>query len=266
MDRKPWQLEIVGKSLKKKEKLGLLTAGLALSPEDVALDLGCAQGMLSYFLRRAGGSWVSADQDWTNLETTRALVGSGLVQVEPVRLPFRSGAFDLVALPDYLEHVDDDRGLLGEIARILAPGGRLIVVVPQTGRHHRLHRLKAALGMRLEFYGHKREGYARRELDGLLGRAGFRPLAHRSYARAFSEFFELVLNLVYTRFLKPESSESLRDGHIRPTTGGEFSARRPAFRLYAIVYPFVWLASQLDHLLFFLEGNSLIVWAKKLTP
>lgn len=266
MDTKPWQLQIIDKSLKKKEKLKHLLAGLHLEPKDAALDLGCAQGTLSYFLRRAGGSWVSADQDLTNLKSTRSLVGRGVVQVEPVRLPFRAESFDLIALPDYLEHVEDDARLLAEIGRILRPGGRLVVVVPQTGKFHILHKLKAALGMKLEFYGHKREGYSLADLSTKLGRAGFRPTGHRSYAKSFSEFFELILNFFYTGFLAPDSTESLRDGRIRPTTSDEFSSRRKAFRLYSIVYPFVWTASQLDHLLFFLNGYSLIVWARKERP
>lgn len=267
MDAKPWQLQVIDKSLKKKEKLRYLTSGLRLGPDERALDLGCAQGMLSYFLRRRGGRWVGADQDLTNLRTTQALVGPGLVRVEPVRLPFRGGAFDLVALPDYLEHVEDDAGLLSEIRRVLKPGGRLIVVVPQTGRFHILQRLKPALGMRLEFYGHKREGYSLEGLTARLAEAGFAPAGHKSYAKFFSEFFELVLNALYTKLMKPPAqasapSESLRDGHIRPTTAAEFGERRGAFKLYSVVYPFVWLASQLDRLLFFLKGNSLIIWAK----
>jgi len=266
MDDKPWQLRIIDKSLKKKEKLRYLVAGMSLGPGAVALDLGCAQGMLSYYLRRRGGSWVSADQDLTNLKTTQGLVGTNLVQVGPVSLPFWGRAFDLVVLPDYLEHVADDDGLLAELRRVLKPGGGLIVVVPQTGKFHILHRLKATLGMKLEFYGHMREGYSLNDLSAKLGGAGFRPTAHKTYAKFFSEFFELVLNFFYIKFLAPDTTESLRDGHIRPTTAGEFSSRRGAFNLYSIVYPFVWLASQLDHLLFFLQGYSLIVWARKDRP
>jgi len=263
MDDKPWQLRIIRKSLKKKEKLKYLTAGLHPGPETVALDLGCAQGMLSFFLRRRGGFWVGADQDFINLLTTRNLVGTDLVQVEAAALPFGSQAFDLVVLPDYLEHVSDDDGLLAELGRILRPGGALIVVVPQTGPFHLLHRLKAALGMKLEFYGHKREGYSPEDLSGKLSRAGFRLSAHKTYAKFFSEFFEFVLNFTYIKLFGGESTESLRDGHIRPTTEGEFSSRRGAFKLYSLIYPFVWLASQLDRLLFFQEGNSLIVWARR---
>lgn len=263
MDDKPWQLQIIDKSLKKKEKLKYLTTGLHPGPASLALDLGCAQGMLSYFLRRRGGFWVSADQDFTNLLTTRSLVGADPVQVEAVALPFGSQAFDLVVLPDYLEHVADDDGLLAELNRILKPGGQLIVVVPQTGKFHLLHRLKAALGMKLEFYGHKREGYSFEDLAGKLSRAGFRPSAHKTYAKFFSEFFEFVLNFFYIRLFGGDAAESLRDGRIRPTTAGEFSSRRGAFNLYSLVYPFVWLTSQLDRLLFFQAGNSLIVWARR---
>lgn len=263
MDTKPWQLRIVEKSLKKKEKLRHLLAGLHLERHEAALDLGCAQGTLSYFLRGAGGYWVSADQDLTNLKTTRSLVGRGLVQVEPVRLPFRTEAFDLIALPDYLEHVEDDAGLLAELGRILKPGGRLVVVVPQTGPFHLLHKLKAALGMRLEYYGHKREGYSPKDLSGKLRAAGFSPLAKKTYAKFFSEFFEFILNFSYIKLMRPAPSGPLRDGRIRPTTSDEFASREKAFRLYTIIYPFVWTAGRLDHLLFFLNGNSLILWARK---
>ena len=45
-------------------------------------------------------------------------------------LPYREAAFDLVALFDAIEHIPDDTRALGEVARVLRPGGRVIVSVP----------------------------------------------------------------------------------------------------------------------------------------
>jgi SAM-dependent methyltransferase len=45
-------------------------------------------------------------------------------------LPFASGAFELCTAWDVLEHVSDDRALLGELSRVLCPGGRVRLSVP----------------------------------------------------------------------------------------------------------------------------------------
>ena len=41
--------------------------------------------------------------------------------------PFRDAAFDAVTLFDVLEHVEDCAGALGECARVLRPGGRILL-------------------------------------------------------------------------------------------------------------------------------------------
>jgi SAM-dependent methyltransferase len=46
-------------------------------------------------------------------------------------LPFPDGAFDRVIASEVLEHIGDDRGALGELARVLRPGGVLAVTVPR---------------------------------------------------------------------------------------------------------------------------------------
>jgi len=259
----PWQLEVIKHSLKKKEKIALLQKLIRVSPRASCLDLGCAQGMLSYFLRRRGGRWVHTDQDLTNLKTTRDLIGGSLARVEAARLPFPNAAFDLVAAPDYLEHVKDDVSLLGEIGRILKPGGRLIAIVPHTGAFFLLHKLRPALGLKLDFYGHQREGYSLGTLAAKLREAGLRVTGSHTYSKFFSEFFELLLNAFYIRFLAPKKTETLRDGRIRPTTAGEFVSRKKAFRLYRLVYPWLWLFSKLDLLLFFQKGYCLLATAEK---
>jgi len=260
----PWQIRIAERSIKKRDKLRLLDKWLADDPQRKALDLGCAQGILSWYLRKKGGFWVSADRDMANLRTARELLGKGLVQVPEAALPFRSGAFDLVTCLDYLEHIDLDDECLRECFRVLKAGGEAVVVTPQTGRLFLLHRLRSALGMKLEFYGHKREGYGRKDLVAKLEAAGFEVVRTKSYSKFASELIELLLNLAYVRMTaRRPVREALRDGRIRPATAEEYGAQSGKLRLYGAVYPFVWLVSRLDVLLFFLKGYSIMVLARK---
>jgi 2-polyprenyl-3-methyl-5-hydroxy-6-metoxy-1,4-benzoquinol methylase len=263
VDATPWQLQVAKKSLKKKEKIDLIRNRLSVAPTDRCLDLGCAQGILSYFLRQKGGSWVSADLDFTNLKTSQALLGSHLVQMGESGLPFKSGAFDRVVCLDYLEHVDDDALTLAEIRRVLKTGGQLVLATPHTGRFFLLQKLRPLVGLKLEFYGHKRAGYTLADLRDKCAKAGLRVSRHRTYSRFFTELLELVLNAAYVNLLSAKPEAKLRDGHIRPSTSDEFAAQKKAFGLYRVLYPFVWLVSRLDVLLFFQRGNAIVIWTEK---
>ena len=262
MELKPWQLRMVRRSLKKKEKIDLIEREIPVDREDVCLDLGCAQGILSYFLRRKGGYWISADLDFTNLKSGQALLGRNFVQMGERALPFKDRAFDQIVCLDYLEHVDDDDLTLREIRRLLKDGGRLVLVTPHTGKFFLLQKLRPLAGLKLEFYGHKREGYGRRDLEAKCTEAGLRIVKHKTYSRFFTELLELLLNAVYVNFLSEKPASKLRDGRIRPTTADEFSSQTKAFALYSFFYPAVWLISRLDKLLFFTRGNAIMVWAE----
>ncbi len=266
MSEAPWQLQIVKRSLKKREKLELIDRHLRVRPEDRLLDLGCAQGILSHFLRQKGGWWVSTDLDLVNLRSSQALLDGNLVQMGVPALPFKDGAFDQVVCLDYLEHVDDDDGTLAEIRRVLKPGGRLMLITPHAGGFFLLQKIRPAVGLKLEFYGHKREGYSLSGLRGKLEKAGLRPDGHVTYARFFTELIELVLNALYVNFLSSKPQAALRDGHIRPATPREFDAQKKAFGIYKVIYPVIRLVSRLDALLFFQRGNALMVRAEKPRP
>ncbi len=263
MKDQPWQLQIFDKSLKKKEKLEILEKNLRIEPVHVILDLGCAQGILSYYLRQKGGRWISADLDFENLKTSQELLQTNLIQLEPGILPFRTGSFDIVVSLDYLEHLEDDDLCLSEIHRVLKTNGQLVLATPHTGRIFLLHKLRPLLGLKLEFYGHKREGYRSKELKEKLEKHQFFVEKQQTFSQFFSEFMELLINFLYIKFASKKFTGSLRDGHIRPTTSEEFESKRKTFKVYGFIYPIVWLISKLDKLLFFQRGYGLLVWARK---
>ncbi len=61
------------------------------------------------------------------------LVGAG------EHLPFPDTYFDLVLSHEVLEHVEDDRAAAAEIVRVLCPGGRLVLFVPNRGYPFETH-------------------------------------------------------------------------------------------------------------------------------
>ncbi len=63
----------------------------------------------------------------------KATTAHGVVSVSAARLPFADGRFDRVVLADLLEYVRDERAVLAEVRRVLAPDGRLSILVPYHG-------------------------------------------------------------------------------------------------------------------------------------
>jgi SAM-dependent methyltransferase len=94
-----------------------------------ALDVGCGVGMYTARLAAAGARATGIEVDWPRARTARA---GGLAVVAAVGegLPFADGSFDVILLHEVLEHVRDDRRTAREISRVLAPGGRAIIFVP----------------------------------------------------------------------------------------------------------------------------------------
>jgi SAM-dependent methyltransferase len=260
----PWQIRIFNRSLKKKLKWQLLERILppAVPPAARCLDLGCAKGTFSWLLRTRGGAWVSADLDDANLIATRELVGPSVVRVDYRTLLFADGTFDIVSVLDFLEHVEEDGRCLEELSRTLKPGGTFLLSAPATGRFFLANRLRRLAGMTKEDYGHVREGYTLEDLSGRLERLGFLVTLRATYSRFFTEFLELLLNVFYVR-TRSRNRGAARDGAITPGSAAEVRSLAQTLRLYNLIYPFFWLASRLDTLLFFTHGYVVVLLAVK---
>lgn len=103
------------------------------------LNAGCGAGSLTLKLVDAGFRVTSVDAsaafcDWVRAALAgrpdadrhpviRAELGEGVLDLPPA-------SFDTIVCAEVLEHLDDDRAALAELAGLLAPGGLLIVTVP----------------------------------------------------------------------------------------------------------------------------------------
>jgi len=57
---------------------------------------------------------------------------TGMVSVLPeIPYPIEPNSFDYVTMMDILEHIEDEKGLMNNVFRILKPGGLVIVGVPE---------------------------------------------------------------------------------------------------------------------------------------
>jgi SAM-dependent methyltransferase len=103
------------------------------------LDLGCHDGDFSWLALRLSASRsdiIGCDRDVGALARCRNRgMHRALVGVDAVRLPFQSGAFGSVVCNSVLAHLDALPEALGEIGRVLMPGGVLAATVPTPAFH-----------------------------------------------------------------------------------------------------------------------------------
>lgn len=121
------------------------------------LDVGCGIGDLLAFLPGSVGVEVIPEAVvWCQKQ------GLDVRQSSPERLPFDAAGFDSVMLDNVLEHIAEPSALLGEIRRVLASGGTLVVGVPgergfASDPDHKVHYDEARLRSALEAAGFRTE-------------------------------------------------------------------------------------------------------------
>jgi hypothetical protein len=90
------------------------------------------------------------------------------------------------------------------------------------------------------------------------------PVASGGYARFFTEMAELVINFAYVKFLaKKKAHPPAMEGTIAPTSKRELDAVRKEYRMYSLIYPFMYLFSLLDKLIPGRGGYAVAVAATK---
>jgi ArsR family transcriptional regulator len=155
-----------------------LTVGLAalLRLGDV-LDVGSGDGAAAAALAPYCRSLTCIDTNPRLIEAARErLQEHGHVRAEVAdaqHLPFRDASFDVVLVFHTLTYAEHPGRVLKEAARVLRPGGRLVVLCLD---EHRQSDVTAR-------YGERHPGFSPRAVRGLLGRAGLAVVSAEVAAR-----------------------------------------------------------------------------------
>jgi SAM-dependent methyltransferase len=176
----------LGPSTAEEYALARYWLGLADTPDATVLDVACGPGNVTRALASgmtAGGLVVGADASATMLE--RAVADTPVrpgeadvayVRCDAVDLPFRQNAFDAVCCYGALYLFEDPWAAIASMARVLRPGGHIVVLAT---RRPRLPLVGEGMGALSRLTGIRMFGQT--EIADALANAGFSAVRWRSY-------------------------------------------------------------------------------------
>jgi 2-polyprenyl-3-methyl-5-hydroxy-6-metoxy-1,4-benzoquinol methylase len=150
----------------------------------VWLDAGCGTGTLARWLATRGCSVLGVDAAFEMVAAARAAPAQdsdrlSFVRVQTIaRLALDNCSLDGILCSSVLEYVPDPEACLTEFARVLKPGGLLLVSIPNRNSLVRrlqlaCHRLGGLVGQSwCKFLDHSRHHYSRPDFERLLVQAG----------------------------------------------------------------------------------------------
>ncbi len=159
------------------------------------LDIGTGTGRILELLAPLSERSIGLDVDHEMLALARATLGDAQLTRVSVRHgdlhrpPFEAGSFDAAVMHNVLHLLDEPGDALVDAARLLRPGGRLLVVDLAP---HQLESLRAD-------HGHRRLGIADLEMRTWAGRAGLEIEAQQLLAPESGEPLTVVLWLLRAR-------------------------------------------------------------------
>jgi SAM-dependent methyltransferase len=110
-----------------------MAAGLAAG--GAVLEVGCGSGMGVPYLQAKSRMAVGGDYTMALLkEARRNLPDAPLVRLDAQRLPFLDRTFDAVLMLEMVYYVADQEAAFSECRRVLKPGGKLMVCLPNRDR------------------------------------------------------------------------------------------------------------------------------------
>ena len=128
----PWQMQMYRKSLKKRQKVELLSKlmGPSAGKRCVMISGHDNNGAMNYEFRAGGGTWTWGQVYDDGIAEMSEFLGDPVAHIDINKFPWPDNSFDVLIIIDVHEHFSDLDGFNREIARVVAPGGMAIVTTP----------------------------------------------------------------------------------------------------------------------------------------
>ncbi|MFC1650383.1 methyltransferase domain-containing protein [Candidatus Latescibacterota bacterium] len=164
------------------------------------LDIGCGNGELSEILVRRGMNVISTDLGFNSIQRASLKINDRLklrppgdasirfVQGDIYRLPYDDSSFDAVVASEIVEHLDNPRDAVSEVARVLRPGGYFIVSTPY--KEQLRYTLCIHCNEKTPVNAHL-HSFDEKILEDILAGAGFTVSRISKYSSRFAELFRI---------------------------------------------------------------------------
>jgi SAM-dependent methyltransferase len=139
-------------------------------PNGKALDVGCGSGTFLAVLKQLGWSVQGVELSQAAADAAKSNLDIDVFVGDLKEAGFADSEFDFISFNHSLEHLPDIVGVLTEVRRILRPGGRLYIEVPNVASTSR--RLSGPYWLHWDAPRHL-YGFTPKSLSALLKKAGF---------------------------------------------------------------------------------------------
>ncbi len=210
-----------------KRRARRIIESLDLKDGDKILEVGCGNGYYLSLLNRLGLKLklVGIDKDALALKDAAKFIGDKkvkLILADASKIPFANESFDKVVMSEVIEHVQDEKGALREVIRVLKTGGVLTLTTcnitypffwdPLNWTLQHLFNTHIQAGFWAGIWNQHTRLYEKHEIEKLIKQSGFKIEISQALTSWCLPFNHYIVNFIAKLFYSNKLPKNLSQG------------------------------------------------------